>query len=165
LLRHAKSSWDDADLPDRDRPLAKRGERDAPRIAKRLREHLGGPTLIVTSPARRALRTARLVALELDIAAEALAIEAELYLAAPAEIVAVAARQTDEHRAVMLVGHNPGFTELASRLTPDLAIDNLPTAGVVVVDFAIDRWASLPDARGELAYFDYPKNPDPPRRR
>lgn len=164
LLRHAKSSWDEPDLPDRDRPLAKRGKRDAPWIAQRLRKHLRAPELIIASAARRALATARLVAQELGTPAGAIAVAPELYLAAPAEILAVAARQADERAGVMLVGHNPGMTELANRLLPELALDNIPTAGLLAVDFRVADWASVPTTRAAFVYYDWPKNPGAPLR-
>jgi phosphohistidine phosphatase len=163
LLRHAKSSWGDARLPDDERPLAKRGERDAPRIGNRLRTHFSVPSLIVTSSAARALRTAELVAHELGYPRDALVVEKALYLAAAEQILAVAARQDDGRVSVMLIGHNPGFTDLANRLLPELELDNVPTAGIVAMDAATDRWSMLAAASCRLAYYDYPKNPGPPR--
>ena len=106
LLRHAKSSWDD-DVADVDRPLAARGERDAPRMGKRLKARHARPDLIVTSHAARAQRTAELVAKALGIKRKELKTERALYLAAPADILGVVAAQDDSLTCLLLVGHNP----------------------------------------------------------
>lgn len=158
LLRHAKSSWDDPARADFDRPLAPRGERDAPRIGQRLRARLDAPAVIVTSPAARALATAELVARELGLPREALRTEPELYLASPAAILTVAARQDNDLASLLLVGHNPGITELVNRLLPAMALDNLATAGVVVIDADTVHWRAVVRARCTLAHYDYPKN-------
>jgi phosphohistidine phosphatase len=159
LLRHAKSSWDDA-VSDVDRPLAVRGERDAPRMGKRLKARRARPVLILTSHAARAHRTAELVAQTLKIGRRGLKIEHALYLASPDEILGVVAGQDDALSCVLLVGHNPGLTELVNRLLPDLALDNLPTSGVVAVDLTTASWRDAATAGAKLAYYDYPKNPE-----
>jgi phosphohistidine phosphatase len=159
LFRHAKSSWDD-DVGDVDRPLAGRGERDAPRMGKRLKARHARPELIVTSHAARAERTAELVAKALGIKRGELRIERALYLASPDEILGVVAAQDDSLSCVLVVGHNPGLTELVNRLLPDLALDNLPTSGIVAIDLATPSWRSAATASAKLAYYDYPKNPE-----
>lgn len=163
LLRHAKSSWDVPDLADRERPLAKRGERDAPAIARRLREHLDPPARIATSPAARALRTAQLFADAFDMPPSSIEVAPELYLAEPVEYLRVAARTSDAHASLMLVGHNPGLTELVNLVLPPFALDHLPTAGLVVLDFAADVWTRIERAQPRLVYYDYPNNPKAPR--
>ena len=62
---------------------------------------------------------------------------------------------------LLLIGHNPGLTDLTNRLLPALALDNLPTAGVVAIDFDADDWSKAVQSRGRLAFYDYPKNPRP----
>ena len=158
LLRHAKSSWKNVGLDDSARPLSKRGEHDAPLIGERLRARGGGPSLIVTSHAKRAVATAEIVARCLDYPREALCIEPALYLASPATVLAVAGAQDDRYESLMIVGHNPGLTELANRLLPSLKLENLPTAGVVMIELAADSWRMLSGASATLAYYDYPKN-------
>jgi phosphohistidine phosphatase len=159
LFRHAKSSWDD-DLSDVDRPLADRGEHDAPKMGKRLKARRARPERILSSHAARAKRTAELVADKLGIARRDLFVERALYLASPAEILGVLAEQDDALTCVLVVGHNPGLTELVNRLLPDLALDNLPTSGAVAVDLATASWRDAPTAGAKLAYYDYPKNPE-----
>lgn len=156
LLRHAKSSWDDATIKDRNRPLNARGERDAPLMGKRLRVHGARPTLFLTSPAVRARRTAKIVAREIGYPLEFLQREEELYLASPDEIMAVLARQDNGFRDIIVCGHNPGLTQLANLLT-GAGIDNVPTAGVVVIELNLGRWSDLDGAKGKLLLFDYPK--------
>jgi len=158
LLRHAKSSWSDDGLPDSERPLSGRGERDAPRMGARLHERGVRPDLVLSSPALRARSTARLVAQVIDYPADAIRLEASLYLAAPEEILAVVAAQADAVDCLLVVGHNPGLTELTNLLLPELELANLPTAGTVVVDCATERWAEVRNAQRRLVYYDYPKN-------
>lgn len=160
LLRHAKSSWADETLADFDRPLGKRGERDAPLMGLRLRARRERPSLILTSPAKRARRTAELIAQALDYPREFLQPERQLYLADAATIAAVVKAQPRQFSSLIVVGHNPGLTDFANRLLPDLALDNLPTAGVVAVDLPLERWDELDAVPGTLAYYDYPKNPE-----
>ena len=160
LFRHAKSSWDD-DVDDVDRPLAPRGERDAPRMGKRLKSRHAQPGVILASHAARAQRTAELVARALEIAPKQLKTDRALYLASPDVILGVVASQDDAHSCVLLIGHNPGLTELVKRLLPNLALDNLPTSGVVAIDLATTRWKNSGSADAKLAYYDYPKNPEP----
>jgi phosphohistidine phosphatase len=157
LLRHAKSSWDDGDLDDLDRPLSERGERDAPRMGERLRRLAQSPALIVTSHAARAKRTADLVAAALGLPRDGVRIERALYLATPSDVLAVLGRQPAAARSLLIVGHNPGISELANLLARDFTIDDMPTAAVVALDFATHEWVLGP-GEGRLAFYDFPKN-------
>ncbi|HVY66672.1 MAG TPA: histidine phosphatase family protein [Gammaproteobacteria bacterium] len=159
LVRHAKSSWSNDALADFERPLSARGERDAPRMGARLRNRGLRPDLILASPATRAQRTAQLVAHALECPADAIRLEPALYLATPAEILTVIGTQAAAVDQLLVVGHNPGMTELVNLLLPTLGLANLPTAGVVVIDCATPRWSDVNAARRDLAYYDYPKNP------
>jgi phosphohistidine phosphatase len=161
LLRHAKSSWDDADRDDVDRPLSARGERDAPRMGARLARLTPRPAAILTSHAVRARRTAQLVAEALGVDAGRIRIERALYLASPPDILAVLARQPAERTPLVVVGHNPGMTELANLLAADFEIDDLPTAAAVGLDFESADWSGLRAGQGRLAFYDYPKNEGP----
>lgn len=161
LLRHAKSSWRDSGLADHERPLSGRGERDAPRMGVRLQRHGAHPDLVITSHAERALRTATIVARALEYPRDRIRVLPKLYLAAPADILAVVAAQDPQVECLLLIGHNPGLTDLTNRLLPELALDNLPTAGVVAIDFDTDDWSDAVRTAGRLAFYDYPKNPRP----
>ena len=157
LLRHAKSSWKDASLADRDRPLNRRGNKSAPDMGKRLAELGVRPSLLLTSPAKRARETARLIARELNYPLEFIQSESELYLATPEAILQVVARQDNGFNDVMLFGHNPGITELANRLG-DRNIDNVPTCGMVGIELDVKEWTEIVAADGKTVFFDYPKN-------
>ncbi len=157
LLRHAKSSWDDDRLDDHDRPLAPRGHRDAPRMGKRLARRGFDPDLLLTSSAVRARETADYLAAALELAQSRIRIERRIYLASPDELLKVIAALDDSLANVLLVGHNPGLTDLANRLLPSLGLDNLPTAGVVAVECDIVRWKDIDSGALALEFYDSPR--------
>lgn len=159
LLRHAKAQQSAGEMADRDRPLNDRGRQDAPRMGRRLVAAGIRPSLIVTSPATRALQTAQLVAREIGYPLEFLQREPDLYLASPQEMLQVIARQDNSFGDILLCGHNPGITGLANQLT-GAAIDNVPTCGIVVVEAEITSWSRL-GAGARLCLFDFPKAHDP----
>jgi len=160
LLRHAKSSWNDKSLADHDRPLSERGERDAPKMGARLAARRVRPSLILSSSATRAFTTAKRVAEALTYPLEFLQAERRLYLASPQEILELVGSQEDNFSDLLIIGHNPGLTALANLLVPDLGLDNLPTAGVVAMEFATRKWSDLAQSDPTLLYYDYPKNPE-----
>lgn len=156
LLRHGKSSWDDARLDDFERPLAPRGLRNVPEMGRRLARRGLVPDLVVSSTAVRALATARGVAREIGYREDRIREAPELYLASPDEILAVIRSTPAGIGALMVVGHNPGLTELANRLD-DIRLDNMPTAAMLCVEFNASSWADIRPAEAELCWFDYPK--------
>lgn len=156
LVRHAKSSWNDAGLSDRERPLNDRGERDAPEMGRRIAKHGIRPSLIVTSPAVRARTTARMIAQEINYPIEFLQRENSLYLASLDDLLDVVMQQEDGFNNLMVVGHNPGLTEFANFLVPGIT-NNLPTAGVVTVQMDRDDWSLYEQPATELLVHDYPK--------
>lgn len=156
LVRHAKSSWKDPSLADRDRPLNKRGKRDAPEMGRRLAARGGAPDLIVSSPATRALATARIIAAAVGYPADRIREDERLYLASPAEILEAIRDLEDGYERVFLFGHNPGLTELVNELS-EPAVDNVPTCGVVELRLAVDRWADLSRDTVQRASIDTPK--------
>ena len=156
LVRHAKSSWKHTSLRDRERPLNKRGQRDAPVMGKRLHEHGIRPSLIVSSPAKRAWTTAKIFARELSYPVEFLQRDDNLYLASVDRILDVIVSQDEGFNSLMIVGHNPGFTDFANFLSPGLT-HNLPTAGVVSVSINQDHWNLYEQPKTELLVHDWPK--------
>ncbi len=156
LIRHAKSSWDDPRLPDFDRPLNDRGKRDAPRMGRRLAEGGHRPDLLLSSPAKRALGTAKRVARELGLRKGDISRNIRLYHADESQLLQVVRAQPDQATSLMLFGHNPGLTEFATLLCR-YPFGNVPTCGVVCIDFAVDRWQQVSYNQGELKFFDYPK--------
>ena len=113
LLRHAKSDW--PDVPDQDRPLAKRGRRDAPRIGRWLHEHGYQPDVAVVSAATRTRQTWDLVAPELG-GSPAVRFEPRAYAASALTLLYLAQELPERYRTALLIGHNPGLSELATSL-------------------------------------------------
>lgn len=163
LVRHAKSSWDDPDLPDFERPLNKRGKKDAPNMAKRLKERRVTPDIMVSSTATRAQDTCMKFAEVLDFEKSKIKTTRSLYHADEEQILKVLKDLKDfpgdDEEVVLLFGHNPGLTEFANLLL-DTYIDNIPTCGIVAVTLKIDRWKDASFGCGELDFFDFPKNKD-----
>lgn len=157
LVRHAKSSWKDTSLTDRDRPLNKRGKRDAPEMGRRIAAAGIRPSLIVSSPATRAWTTAKVIANEIGYPREFLQRDNALYLASVNGILDVIASQDVGFNSLMLVGHNPGFTDLANYLVPGLT-NNVPTAGVISIELDTDEWTLYDKPDTELLLYDFPKN-------
>jgi phosphohistidine phosphatase len=156
IVRHAKSSWDHPGLNDRERPLNKRGEHDAPLMGERVLEHGIRPSLIISSPATRAWATARIIAAAIAYPLEFLQREKSLYHASVDAILNVIVAQDPGFNSLMIVGHNPGLTDFANYLSPGLT-NNLPTAGVVSVEFDQDDWDLFARPATELLLYDYPK--------
>ena len=156
LVRHAKSSWDGKGLTDRERPLNPRGERDAPTMGKRIVKHGVRPSLIVASPAVRAWTTARIIAQKIGYPIEFLQREDSIYLASLDALLDVVVAQDNGFNNLMVVGHNPGLTEFANFLSPEIT-NNLPTAGVVSVQIDQENWQLHAQPTTELLVFDYPK--------
>lgn len=156
LLRHGKSSWDDPALDDFARPLAPRGLRNVPEMGRRLARRGQPPDLIITSTAVRAFSTARAMAREIGYREDRIIEAPDVYLASPRRMLAILRETQDSARTVMLVGHNPGLTELANMLD-DVRLDNMPTAGMLCVEFDAPGWAAIDPAQARFAWFDYPK--------
>ncbi|HEV8313767.1 MAG TPA: histidine phosphatase family protein [Burkholderiaceae bacterium] len=155
LVRHAKSSRDDATLPDRERPLDDRGRRDAPKMGKRLAKRDVKPDLIVSSPALRALTTAQLIADEIGYAHKRIVIDDRLYASSPSALLAVVRALDRKLEHVMLFGHNPEFTELAHRLSSD--ITDMPTCAVAEFRFDTTAWSDIGEVAPVAVMMDAPK--------
>jgi len=156
LMRHGKSAWDDPRIDDFRRPLASRGLRDVPEMGRRLSRRAVRPDLIVSSPAARAIGTARAVARELGYREDGILEVAKLYHASPSTMMACARRAPHTVGSLMIVGHNPGMTELAN-MFDGLRIDNMPTSGMLCVEFEADAWDQVEPGAARFAWFDYPK--------
>jgi phosphohistidine phosphatase len=156
LVRHAKSSWKDETLKDIDRPLNKRGKRDAPFMGK-LSKKLGiKPQLMITSPAERTYSTAKIFADELNYDIDKIEVNKNLYLADSDEMIDVIKNLNENYSVVLLFGHNPGLTDLSNVLT-DEEIENIPTCGVVSLTLQADKWNEIKAGSCTLNYFEFPK--------
>jgi phosphohistidine phosphatase len=143
LLRHAKSSWKDADLDDHDRPLNKRGKRDAPRMGVLLKDENLLPDFIVASSARRARKTAEHVIQHSGYRGET-RITGELYNAGRDQLLAFVNTLPDAASRILLIGHNPGLEELLEALTGQCLA--LTTAALAHLESPADSWQQLCEA-------------------
>jgi phosphohistidine phosphatase len=158
VLRHAKSSWKRPSLADHDRPLNKRGKRDAPRMGRLIRDQHLVPELILSSSAVRARNTALAVGDVCEHAAE-LRVLRELYLAEPEDYVLVLQHLGDEIGSAMVVGHNPGMEELVEALSGEHHV--MPTAALAWIDLPVEGWSGLRlDGSGRLRQVWRPKELD-----
>ena len=150
LLRHAKSSWKDLTLSDFDRPLNKRGKHDAPMMAEKMKERGITPDSIISSPAKRAKKTARIFS---EVLESPLFLEPKLYDTSIEEILWIVGKAFETQDAVMIVGHNPELTVL-NNLLSDTEIFNIPTAAVVAIGF---NDYPIEAHQGKQHFFAYPK--------
>jgi phosphohistidine phosphatase len=155
LVRHAKSSWDDTELLDKDRPLNDRGKRDAPRMGRRLAKRDLKVDLILSSPASRAITTAEIIADKLDYKFKDIVVDARLYPGAVDDLVNIIHKLGDKLDRVMLVGHNPALAELAHSLSSE--ITDMPTCAVAEFTFNTKSWADASEATLATVALEYPK--------
>ncbi|MCH2199193.1 MAG: histidine phosphatase family protein [Flavobacteriales bacterium] len=155
LIRHAKSSWNNERLDDKDRPLNKRGERDCPHMARHLAGSEACPDMIVSSHALRAHTTAKAYAAAFGIADDAIKLDERIYEAPVSRLVEVINDFSDGHSSVIMFGHNPGFSYLTQYLTGELI--QMPTNGVVKIEMDVDSWQYIGTNCGSLTYHDFPK--------
>jgi phosphohistidine phosphatase len=155
VLRHAKSSWNDPELDDHERPLNERGRRDGPRMGELVREYGLIPDIVISSDAVRARLTAEAVAEAARYAGEIL-LDPHLYMASPAGILSRLRTVREDAETVMIIGHNPGLEELVEQLTGER--QDLPTAALAHVVLEIDQWRDLTlSTRGTLVGLWRPK--------
>ena len=157
ICRHAKSSWDDASLSDVERPLNKRGRRDAPEMGRRLAERGLLPDLILASHATRAWTTAEAYADRLGYPPDRIQVDPGLYTATAASLLALVRALEPRLGRILLVGHNPECTAFANMLG-NLDLDNLPTGGIIALEFHTRSWQEILPGQGQLLFVDFPKN-------
>ena len=157
LIRHAKSDWGNLMLSDFERPLNHRGEINAPEMAKRLVKRELFPQQLISSPALRAITTAKYFAKELHINVEVIIQEKDIYNALTDTLLEVVNNLDESSNFTALFGHNPGITELINYLS-NQEISHLPTCGMALIKFPFDQWKMVSSGTGELVFFDFPKN-------
>lgn len=148
LFRHAKTERDSTTGRDFDRQLAERGERDAARMGEELRKLGGEFDLILSSPASRAAQTAELAGL-------APSFDERIYDASSGQLLAIVQEQDESAERLMMVGHNPGFERLASRLIGEEV--EMPTGSLLEVGLPISDWRDAGSMKGALVRFLKPK--------
>ncbi|WP_018295428.1 SixA phosphatase family protein [Mariprofundus ferrooxydans] len=156
LLRHAKSSWAQPALNDFERPLNKRGKRDAPIMGMRLKRQKKLPDKIVSSPAKRAISTAGIIAKQLDIPKSAIRKEPGIYDASAIELLAIIRNWQNAWETVLMVGHMPGIADLAWLLVEN-EVGPVPTCSVLEIELEINHWSDARPGCGRLACVMTPK--------
>ncbi len=157
LIRHAKSSWKNLTLDDFDRPLNKRGKRDAPLMGKKLQERHIIPDLILSSPAKRAEKTVKIISRAVDYPEKNIVFKKKMYHSSALYLFKMVKKLKNDKNIVACIGHNPGFNDLANMLLRADHIKNIPTSGIYSIGFHIDRWEEIQPEIGETLFFDYPK--------
>ena len=157
LVRHAKSSWKDLSLDDFDRPLNKRGKRNAPFMGTKLKEKQIKPDLILSSPAKRARKTATSIAKAIGYPKKKIIFDENMYHSSAWYLYQMVRSLDDVHETIMLFGHNPDFNEFADMLLKINPVHNIPTTGVYCIRFKVNGWEKVLEGKGESVFFDYPK--------
>jgi phosphohistidine phosphatase len=156
FVRHAKSDWGNEQLKDIDRPLSERGFLDAYALSEWYATEQAVPDLMITSIAARAINTALIFARRLKHTMEQFVVEESFYESTADNILAVIRKQKSSVDRLMLFGHNPGFTNICNEMS-DIFFDNVPTCGIVSYRFDIKKWSDLVPKKGELNYYQFPK--------
>jgi phosphohistidine phosphatase len=158
LVRHAKSSWDANGQKDFDRTLNDRGKKDAPEMAQRLKEKGLKIDLFVSSPAKRAHKTAKYFAEAFKADKDEIVLVDALYEAPMETFYNVVAGLHNKYDIVALFAHNPGITAFVNMLT-EVHTDNMPTCGMFAVQADTDDWKTFKESSKKFLFYDYPKNP------
>ena len=156
IVRHAKSSWDLEGVSDIDRPLKLRGIRAAYEMARRIKIDLKTPELLISSPATRALHTAIIFQRVFEKKFKHFKIDERLYGTGVGAIKRLISEQPGEIKKLMIFGHNPDFSDLATMLSGNSFIE-LPTCGICRIDFEMDTWKEISAAKPKEAHVDFPK--------
>ena len=154
IIRHAKSSWKNLELDDFERPLNKRGKKNAPFMADVLKAKNVKPELIISSPALRAKRTAQTIAKALNYFKEIVYLE-QIYEASASTLERIVKNVGDEHNVAFLFGHNPGLNMLVEKYVA--FEENIPTCGIVEIKFSCESWSQANKKNAEFISFEYPK--------
>ncbi len=155
-MRHAKSSHEDLTIKDFDRPLNKRGKLDAPFMGKLINQKGILFQEIISSPAIRAIATARLFCDGGRYPFQKVKLDASLYLASTRNLLSVIKSLNEKIESVLLIGHNPGLTDLSNYLS-DTPIDNIPTGGIVELLYNKKSWMEIENGSFQMGFFEFPK--------
>lgn len=156
IIRHAKSSWNNAAMDDFDRPLNERGNNDAPRMAKMLYKKGVRIDLIISSTANRALSTAGYFAKEMGIKKPDIHSYDKLYHAPAHVYYDVIEEINNDYHAIAIFAHNPGITDFVNSLS-ETTIDNMPTCGIFAVKINIQHWNDFREAEKNFWFFESPR--------
>ena len=157
VVRHAKSSWSDPSQPDFERPLNDRGKADAPVMAKRLLDRQIQIDAFISSPAKRAKKTATIFAEVYGVEKEQLILVPSLYHAEPSDFFRTIAAAPDTANTIALFSHNPGITSFVNMLSK-VNVDDMPTCAMYAVQCELSNWSEFESAQKDFWFFDYPKS-------
>lgn len=156
LIRHAKSGWGSPDLGDIDRPLNNQGKKDASLMGERLSQYSIQPDLILSSPAKRAMKTAEIITKSLGYSVDKIVMLASLYTFDVKELLTIVQDINGRYQMVIVVGHNPAITRLAEYST-GFQVDQIPPCGVFCIRFENLSWEMVGIANGTAEFFDSPQ--------
>jgi phosphohistidine phosphatase len=159
LVRHAKSSWKYPELDDFERPINRRGRESLMLMGEFLKKIKVTPDLIISSPATRAAMTARIIADTIDYPIEKILYSETIYLSDEDVLLHVIQDINDDVKEAMLIGHNPGLTDLGNYIS-DQRINNIPTSGIFCLELNISSWTKIGERRGKLKFFEFPGRHD-----
>lgn len=157
LVRHAKSSWKEPALTDLQRPLKKRGIRNAMEMGQRISKLSHGVQRVFTSPAQRAMQTVDLITEAGGFSPHILEVSPDLYSFDYDDVMLYLRNLDDQWQSVAVVGHNPAITDLVNFLALD-HIANIPTSGIALLELDINTWKDLKAGCARLQHYDFPKN-------
>ncbi len=156
LVRHAKSNWDNASLSDFERPLNERGKEDAPMMAQRLKDKKIDINGFVSSPAKRAKKTAKAFMKEYGMEHEELTLIPSLYEASTKDFYDAIEQIDDKNNSVALFSHNPGISDFVNSLEI-FPVYDMPTCAIYALEISTDSWKQFNEAEKRFLFFDYPK--------
>jgi len=159
LIRHAKSSWSEDGMSDFERPLNKRGRKDLPFMANRLKEFGIKPDLILSSPAKRAQKSARTIAEIIGYNTDNITYEKSLYDSSYTTYRYLLDSLDNKIDSLFIVAHNPTLTEVGERLSGAI-LTNIPTCSIVCISFNVKSFQDIEEESGKILFFDYPKKHD-----
>jgi len=157
LVRHAKSDWGGEGLKDIDRPLNERGYDDAYRLSEWFFETHTVPQKFISSDATRALSTANIFARNLIYPTNEISIQPQVYESTAEVLKNVITDIDNKLDYVVLFGHNPGITNLVNELGQELFFDNIPTCGIVCLEFDVKTWKEVPAKKAKKVFHQFPK--------
>jgi phosphohistidine phosphatase len=154
IIRHGKSDWSDDSLNDFDRPLNKRGFKNVPFMAKLLKKKDVKPDFILSSPAKRALETAQIIAKKVGYK-KTISTNPDIYEAESKTLEKIIGDIDDKKKIVFLIGHNPGLSDLISILSK--MDKDIPTCAVIEIDFDTNSWKKISKKNSKIISYEYPK--------
>lgn len=156
ITRHGKSSWDFPNLPDQERPLIDRGVNKTKKVISELNKHGVSVDLIISSHAKRAHETAKLIAAGINYPIDNIHVISDIYKADSENLIEMLFTVDNNIDSVMIVGHNPTLTRLSNYFL-DEKIDILPTSGTVCIAFETSNWTDIMSAPRKTGFVVFPK--------